>query len=165
MVREGRFRADLFYRLNVFPIKVPALRERREDIPLLVWRSVDEFSQKMGKAIDSIPRKSMELLRRHSRPGNIRELRNLVERAMILSDSPTLRIAMPSSGESEAPPPLTIPEAHPPLTRDEMERRHILEILARTGWRVAGPGGAAEILGLKRTTLEARMKKLGIRRP
>jgi formate hydrogenlyase transcriptional activator len=156
MVQEGRFRADLYYRLNVFPIEAPKLRERREDIPLLAWRFVNEFSQKMGKTIDSIPRRSMELLQQYPWPGNIRELRNVVERAMILSGSPTLKIEIPLSD---------LPEASPPGTLAELERQQILDVLNRTGWRVAGSGGAAEILGLKRTTLEARMKKWGIRRP
>lgn len=156
MVKAGKFRSDLFYRLNVFPIETPALRERREDIPLLVWRFVNEFSEKMGKKIESVARKSMDLLQQYPWPGNIRELRNVVERAMILNDSPTLKIDMPGSA---------LPAAKLPITLAEAERRQILEALNRTGWRVSGKGGAAEILGVKRTTLEARMKKLGIHRP
>jgi PAS domain S-box-containing protein len=161
MVQEGTFRADLFYRLSVFPITVPALRERVEDIPLLVWHFVNEFSQKMGKKIDSIARKSVELMQQYPWPGNIRELRNVVERAMILSDRTTLNIEIPSYSLSESAELAVAP----PATLEEGERRQILEVLGRTGWRVSGRGGAAETLGLKRTTLEARMKKLGIGRP
>lgn len=152
-VRDGRFREDLYYRLNVFPIHVPPLRQRREDIPPLVWLFVKEFGEKMGKRIESIPRKDIEALQRYPWPGNIRELRNVVERAMILSTGITLRIEVPGATNSTTSHSRTLAD---------MERKHILEVLQTTGWRVRGKNGAAGILGLKPTTLEARMSKLGI---
>jgi transcriptional regulator with GAF, ATPase, and Fis domain len=154
--REGKFRKDLFYRLNVFPIVIPPLRERPEDIPLLVEAFVGEFQKRMGKEIETISKKSLESLRSYSWPGNVRELRNVIEHAMILSKSKTLVVAVPKFGPSEAG---TI------RNLEEMERRHIVSVLERTGWRVAGKGGAAEILGVKRSTLHSKMEKLGIRRP
>ncbi len=156
-VQEGKFREDLFYRLNVFPIRLPPLRERREDIPLLVWAFVKEFGRTMGKNIESIPRATLETLKHYDWPGNIRELRNVIERAMIVSHGPTLRVELPApSGKSANGEPAT------DLTLDECQRRHILAVLQKTGWRVSGPHGAAELLGLKPTTLESRMAKLGI---
>ncbi|TWJ18718.1 sigma 54-interacting transcriptional regulator [Geobacter argillaceus] len=154
-VREGRFREDLYYRLNVFPIVVPPLRERREDIPLLVWAMVEEFGKVLGKTIERIPKKNMEAMERYHWPGNIRELRNLVERAMILSSGATLVVDV-QDGSS----PITTQ----PMTIEGMERMHINSVLERTGWRIRGRNGAAEILGLKPTTLNSRMKRLGIRR-
>ncbi|MFI5396840.1 MAG: sigma 54-interacting transcriptional regulator [Candidatus Binatia bacterium] len=156
-VREGRFRQDLYYRLNVFPIVVPPLRERRDDIPLLVWTFVKEFGAGMGKSIETIPRKTMESLQAHPWPGNVRELRNVIERAMILTTGPALHVELAGS---EAP--LSDPGSS---TLEEVDRRHILSVLARTNWRVRGKDGAAEILGLKPTTLGSRMHKIGIRRP
>jgi DNA-binding NtrC family response regulator len=155
-VKEGRFRKDLYYRLNVFPIAIPPLRERREDIPLIVWAFVREFQKRMGREIESIPRKSMEALQSYPWPGNVRELKNVIERAMIVSSGKTLVVQVPKFVSSEA-------EETPNL--EDTERRHILSVLERTGWRVAGKGGAAEILGLNRSTLLSKMKKLGIRRP
>jgi len=155
-VKEGRFRKDLYYRLNVFPIAIPSLRERREDIPLIVWAFVREFQKRMGKEIESIPRKSMDALQSYPWPGNVRELRNVIERAMIVSSGKTLSVQVPKFVSSEI-------EETPIL--EDAERRHILSVLERTGWRVAGKGGAAEILGLNRSTLLSKMKKLGIRRP
>lgn len=155
-LRDGTFREDLYHRLSVFPIRVPPLRERQEDIPLLVWTFVNEFGEKMGKRIDKIPRKTMESLERYAWPGNVRELRNVIERAMILSSAPVLRVEIPSHSDGSSDEDMTL---------DEVERQHILRVLERTGWRVRGAGGAAEILGLKPTTLETRMAKLGIRRP
>jgi PAS domain S-box-containing protein len=157
-VEEERFRPDLFYRLNVFPIRMPALRERREDIPLLVKHFVMKHSAKIGKRIETIPEETMRTLERYDWPGNIRELQNVIERAVILTSGTTfdLRGALPTG---HAPPAR---DGIPTLA--ELERDHVLEVLERTGWRVSGSGGAAEILGLKRTTLEARMKKLGISR-
>jgi len=155
-VREGRFRRDLYYRLSVFPISIPPLRERREDIPLLVWASAAEFSRSMGKSINSISKKTMDMLQSYPWPGNIRELRNVIERAIILSTGPTLQVERLESIDS-------VPSL--PMTLQEVERRHVLQILEMTNWRVSGKMGAAEILGLKPTTLEARMKKLSIRRP
>ncbi|MBF0277404.1 MAG: sigma-54-dependent Fis family transcriptional regulator [SAR324 cluster bacterium] len=154
-VREGRFREDLYYRLNVFPVAVPPLRQRTGDIPLLVWSFVKEFEKSMGKSIERIPKKSMDAMQAYSWPGNIRELRNVIERAMILSREDTLQITLP---RSEVPPPSIS------MTLEEMERQHILEILEQSNWRVRGQNGASEILGLKPSTLESRMQKLGIRR-
>lgn len=155
-VQEGRFRADLYYRLNVFPIVLPPLRDRREDIPLLVRAFVSEMGRSMGKKIETITRKSIDDLQSYDWPGNVRELRSVVEQALILSKGPTLNISLPRT---------KAPTAKKPATLNEVEREHILEVLRRTGWHVRGPRGAAEILGLKPTTLEARMKKLGIKRP
>jgi formate hydrogenlyase transcriptional activator len=156
MVREGKFREDLFYRLNVFPILIPPLRERREDIQLLVWGFVKEFEKSMGKRIDSISSKDMEALQSYSWPGNIRELRNVIERAIILSNSRKLDIPITSIRKSDNPEKDDLAE---------IERQHILSVLERTNWRLTGKGGSAEILGLKRTTLQSMMKKLGILRP
>ncbi len=154
-VKEGRFREDLYYRLNVFPISVPPLRERREDIPLLVWAMVEEFSRNFDKKIERIPRKSMEAMELYHWPGNIRELRNVVERAMILSNGPSLVVDVPD---------ISAAVSAPSLSMAEVERRHIISVLDRTRWRVRGKNGAAEILGLKPTTLDSRMKKLCIKR-
>lgn len=154
-VREGRFREDLYYRLNVFPIAVPPLRERREDIPLLVWSMVEEFGKVFGKTIERIPKKNMEAMEHYHWPGNIRELRNLLERAMILCNGTTLVVDVQDGSTAVAAQPMTI---------EGMERMHINSVLEKTGWRIRGRNGAAEILGLKPTTLNSRMKKLGIRR-
>jgi formate hydrogenlyase transcriptional activator len=159
-VKAGRFRDDLFYRLNVFPIRLPPLRERREDIALLTWAFVKEFGRTMGKAIESIPRATMEALTQYDWPGNIRELRNVIERALIVSNGPTLHVELPR----RATRPSFAAGAAERLTLHEVERRHVLEVLESTGWRVSGRQGAAEILGLKSTTLESRMMKLGIHR-
>jgi transcriptional regulator with GAF, ATPase, and Fis domain len=153
-VREGKFRADLFYRLNVFPIRLPPLRERREDIPLLVWALLRELAPAMGKTIESVPPAVLEALQRYDWPGNVRELRNVIERALIVCPGPVLHAEVPQA----APP------AAEDLTLAAVERRHIRAVLERTGWRVSGRHGAAEILGLKATTLESRMAKLGIKR-
>ena len=155
-VAAGRFRSDLFYRLNVFPISIPPLRERLEDIPPLVWMFVRQNEMKLGNRIDRIPRKHMETLKRYGWPGNARELRNIVEHAMIISRGGILEVHPPDN------PPQAVPSTG---SLEDVDRRHILSVLARTGWRVTGKNGAAEILGLKRTTLQAKMKKLGIRRP
>jgi len=152
-VKEGKFRNDLYYRLNVFPILIPPLRERAEDIPLMVWAFVKEFQKKMGKEIQSIPRKTMEALQSYPWPGNVRELRNVIEHAMILNRHKSLVVSMPGPESFEAEPASRL---------DDVEHRHIMSVLERTGWRVAGKGGAAEVLGLKRTTLYSKMKKLGI---
>jgi transcriptional regulator with GAF, ATPase, and Fis domain len=155
-VREGRFREDLFYRLNVFPIDIPPLRDRAEDIPELVWTFIEEFGQRMGKRVESIPKRAMETIQRYRWPGNVRELRNVIERAMIQAQGDTLSVSLP---ESEIP----LPPSGRTLT--EIQRQHIAEVLEHTDWRVRGPGGASEILGLKPTTLEAKMRKLNIVRP
>jgi len=154
-VKEGRFRKDLFYRLNVFPITIPSLRDRSEDIPALIWSFVKQFEKTMGKRIDSVPKKIMEGLVQYGWPGNIRELRNVVEHAMILSAGKTLAISLPEAAQ-------TMNTAGCSL--EDMERRHIIETLERTGWRLGGKGGAADSLGMKRTTLQSKMKALGISR-
>ncbi len=155
-VAEGRFREDLYYRLNVFPITVPALRERREDIPLLIWTFVEEFSKAMGKTVETIAKSSLQALHQYQWPGNVRELRNVIERAMILTSGPTLKIDLPGVITAAASPRL--------VTLAEAEREHIQRVLQFTQGRIRGAGGAAEILGLKPTTLESRMARLGLRR-
>jgi formate hydrogenlyase transcriptional activator len=155
-VLEGQFRKDLYYRLNVFPISVPPLRDRIGDIPLLIWTLVDELGKNMGKHIDSIPQKTIMALQNYPWPGNVRELRNCIERAMIMTKGSVLTIPIPNISSADTVQNLSI--AH-------VERQHIIDVLEKTGWRIQGQNGAAELLGLKRTTLNARMKKLGIRRP
>jgi transcriptional regulator with GAF, ATPase, and Fis domain len=154
-VKDGKFRRDLFYRLNVFPIVIPPLRERPEDIPLLVRAMVKEFQKRMGKKIESIPRKTLQALQSYSWPGNVRELRNLIEHAMILSKGKTLEVDVPNRAPSEKDGSGNL---------EDLERKHIVAVLEKTGWRIGGQGGAAGVLGLKRTTLQAKMKKLGIKR-
>jgi transcriptional regulator with GAF, ATPase, and Fis domain len=154
-VKDGNFRRDLYYRLNVFPIVIPPLRERPEDIPLLVRAVVKEFQKRMGKEIENIPKRTLQALQSYSWPGNVRELRNLIEHAMILSKGKTLEVKVPNRASSEK-------EATGNL--EDIERKHIAAVLENTDWRIAGYGGAAEVLGLKRTTLQAKMKKLGIKR-
>jgi formate hydrogenlyase transcriptional activator len=155
-IAEGGFREDLFYRMNVFPIRVPPLRDRIEDIPLLVWRFVAEFSKAFGKQIDVIPRENMAALQRCSWPGNIRELRNIVERAMIVATGPRLTIA---------PPTASIAAGKRSIRLIDVETDHIRSVLESTAWRIRGLGGAADRLGLRPTTLETRMAKLGLIRP
>jgi len=152
-IKQGRFREDLYYRLNVFPIRVPPLRDRAEDIPLLVWTFLEELSSRMGKKITQVPRKTMEALQRHSWPGNVRELRNVIEHGAIITPGDTLRLPLLDE---------TAPVAAPPQTLADAEREHILRALERTGWHIKGPKGAAAELGLKPGTLYSRMKKLGI---
>jgi len=155
-IAEGAFREDLYYRLNVFPIHVPPLRDRTQDIPLLLWRFVDEFSKAFGKRIDSIDKESMEALQQYAWPGNIRELRNLVERATIVATSRRLTIPLPQTS--------SLPVRRSSKLAD-VEKEHIRAVLDSTGWRIRGTGGAADRLGLKPTTLETRMAMLGLRRP
>jgi transcriptional regulator with GAF, ATPase, and Fis domain len=160
-IADGRFREDLYYRLSGFPIVIPSLRDRASDIPLLAWTFAKQFGELLGKPVERIPHEVMEALQRYPWPGNVRELRNVIERAIILGDSSTLRLP---------PGPVADHRTHDPLltledTGRSSLRAHILNVLERTGWRIRGPGGAAACLGLKPTTLEARMKKLGIRRP
>ena len=155
-VADGRFREDLYYRLNVFPITAPSLRERREDIPLLVWAFVEEFSKAMGKAVEAIAKSSLRALQQYPWPGNVRELRNTVERAMILASGPNLGI--------DPPGVVAIPVSPHLASLAEVEREHIQRVLESTDGRIRGAGGAAEILGLPPTTLESRMAKLGLRR-
>jgi PAS domain S-box-containing protein len=160
-VREGRFRSDLFYRLNVFPIQLPPLRERAQDIPLLAAYFVKKHAPNLGKKIESIPPAAIEALKAYPWPGNIRELEHVIERAIILSRGPQLELGdwMPRSAGGAGGGDGKI------STLEEAERAHILDVLERVGWKVSGKSGAAELLGLKPTTLEARMKKLNIARP
>jgi transcriptional regulator with GAF, ATPase, and Fis domain len=156
-VRDKMFREDLFYRLNVFPIVVPPLRDRVEDVPALAWEFVDEFSKTFGKPIESISKESMRQLQQYQWPGNVRELRNVIERAMILATGPCLTVSLPESGPVHQSPSRQ--------TLRSLEIDHIRATLDSTNWRVRGHGGAAERLGLKPTTLEGRMAKLGLTRP
>jgi formate hydrogenlyase transcriptional activator len=160
-VERQQFRADLFYRLNVFPIQLPALRQRPEDIPLLVRHFTQQFARRMSKAIETIPSETMEALTRYSWPGNIRELQNLIERAVILSRGPVLQVPIQDLLSGPANPR----ERGTARTMEEAERAHILATLAETGWVLSGRRGAATRLGLNRSTLQFRMKKLGIARP
>jgi formate hydrogenlyase transcriptional activator len=154
-LNDGRFRRDLFYRLNVFPIAIPPLRDRPEDIPLLVRSIVKEFQSKMCKEIESIPKKTMDALESYSWPGNIRELRNLIEHAMILNKGKILIVHMHKHASSKTDTSGNF---------NDMERKLLLTVMEKSHWRIAGHGGAAEALGLKRTTLQAKLKRLGIHR-
>jgi formate hydrogenlyase transcriptional activator len=158
MVRRSEFRADLYYRLNVFPILVPALRDRREDIPALVDHYVERFSRRLGKRVQSIPPATMSAFASYDWPGNIRELQNLIERAVIMANDGVLPNSLPAPGS-----PSVI--AAPPTTLRESERTLILSTLDAVGWVIGGPKGAAAKLGLNRTTLINKMKRLGIARP
>ena len=157
-VRQGRFRQDLFYRLNVFPITVPPLRQRRDDIPLMVGSFMERFSRKLGKSITSIARETMKTLQDYPWPGNVRELESIIERAVILSPGSALQLVDKLTISS---PPIS----YAVRTLEETERNQILKILAETGWRIEGNDGAATILGIHASTLRARMHKLGIARP
>jgi formate hydrogenlyase transcriptional activator len=152
-MRKGRFREDLYYRLNVFPIRVPPLRERAEDIPQLVWAFLKEFSSRVGKKINQVPRRTMEALQRHPWPGNVRELRNVIEHGVIVTTGETLKVPLLEA---------VVPAAESPQTLADNEREHIVKALERSGWRIKGPKGAAASLGLKPSTLYSRMQKLGI---
>ena len=157
-VRKGRFRQDLYYRLNVFPITVPPLRQRKDDIPLLVKVFIARYARKLGKQITSVPKKTMKTLQDYPWPGNIRELESVLERAVILCSGPALQLAD------------TLDISSPPLssairTLEEVERNQIQKILKETRWRIEGREGAAAILGMHPSTLRARMIKLGIVRP
>jgi PAS domain S-box-containing protein len=160
-VEAGRFRRDLFFRLAVFPIRVPPLRERPGDVPLLVWAMIQELGTGMNKAVETIRREDMERLQGYGWPGNVRELRNVVERAMILCGGPTLRIKPPGGATPDGI------EDNGLLSMDEAQRRHILKALEAAGGQIRGSGGAAELLGMKATTLRSRMDRLGLdpRRP
>jgi formate hydrogenlyase transcriptional activator len=160
MVGERRFRADLFYRLNVFPIGLPSLRERPDDIPTLVRHFVDGFAQRMNKRIDVIPEEMLRLLQRHDWPGNIRELQNFIERAVLMTSGPVLSVSMPDV-RRVMPNQRTSETVR---TLAELERTTIAEALRRTNWVIGGNDGAAAQLGLPRTTLIARMKRLGLSR-
>ena len=156
-IEDKSFREDLFYRLNVFPIVIPPLRERAEDIPGLAWQFIDEVSASVGKSIKSVASLSMRQLQRYTWPGNVRELRNVIERAVIMAEGPCLSVAIPH--------PASEPHAMPSTTLKDLETEHIRATLAVTNWRIRGRAGAAERLGLPPTTLEARMARLGIVRP
>jgi formate hydrogenlyase transcriptional activator len=170
----GRFREDLYYRLNVFPINVPPLRERRRDIPLLVQSFIRKENERLKKEIKAVPRETMEALQNYHWPGNIRELQSVVERAAIVTKGPNLQLASDlsrpaaaASTQKEAAP--ATPAEYPPTdgsfgTLEEVERRYILSVLEKTRWRIQGKGSAAEVLGLNPNTLRSRMQKLGIRR-
>jgi len=158
-VAEGRFRADLYYRLNVFPIAIPPLRERLEDVPRLARHFVMIYASRMGKPIETISERVLTKLTSYSWPGNVRELQNVLERAVILSQTSRLELDDPLEAPAAGGGP------NPARTLEEIEREHIVSVLERVGWRVSGEHGAGKILGLKRTTLEARMSKLGITRP
>jgi len=166
IVARGQFRSDLYYRLNVFPILLPALRERREDIPVLVTHFVKLFSLRMGKQVDSIPPEIMTAFQWYSWPGNIRELQNLVERAVILSRDGVLPNPLDKRRTEVMPPTQHRFAACPSsMTLEDSDRALIVEMLEQAGWIVGGPRGAAAKLGLKRTTLLAKMRRLGISRP
>jgi formate hydrogenlyase transcriptional activator len=158
-VAEGRFRADLFYRLNVFPIAIPPLRERLEDVPRLTRHFAMIYASKMGKSIDTIGEQTMRKLMAYRWPGNVRELQNVIERAVIISPKSRLEV------DDSLATTVTDPQTKPARRLEDIEREHIVSVLESVGWRVSGDRGAGRVLGLKRTTLEARMKKLGISRP
>ena len=159
MVKRGEFRIDLYYRLNVFPIAVPALRERRDDIPALVTHFVEKFSRKMGKRIQQVPAETMGALSAYEWPGNIRELQNLIERAVILANDGVLPNPLPPAAAQSR---IAAPSA---ATLKESERALIVRTLDSVGWVIGGSNGAAARLGLHRTTLINKMKRMGISRP
>jgi transcriptional regulator with GAF, ATPase, and Fis domain len=159
MVTRGEFRSDLYYRLNVFPVLLPPLRARREDIHGLVMHFVEKFGRRIGKQVEYIPETTMSALTFYEWPGNIRELQNLIERAVILSDDGVLPNPLPTSGA----PGINVPQAAGTLK--DTERAVILQTLEQVGWVIGGPKGAAHKLGVKRTTLIHKMEKLGIYRP
>ena len=164
-VEAGRFRADLFYRLNVFPLEVPPLRDRREDIPLIARRFAEQVGARLGRSFDGIDRESLERLQRYSWPGNVRELQNVIERAAILSPGPLIRIGESFGVDDAGSPGGSEDPSGGARTLEEMERAHIRGVLESTGWKVEGDGGAARILDLNPSTLRSRMRKLGIVRP
>ena len=162
MVANGQFRNDLYYRLNVFPVVLPPLRERREDIPRLVRHFAQKVARRMGRRIETIPAEAMDVLVQYPWPGNIRELENIIERAVILSPGPALHINLgdlkAAAAQAKVPPGAVV-------TLADADRDHILGVLRETGWLLSGPTGAAARLGMKRSTLQSKMKKLGISRP
>jgi formate hydrogenlyase transcriptional activator len=163
MVNRGEFRSDLYYRLNVFPILLPPLRDRREDIPALVTHFVEVFGRRMGREIEHIPPETMSALSSYPWPGNIRELQNLIERAVILSNNGVLPNSLPAMGTQAVT--VSSAAATTPVTLKDSERTLIQRTLESVGWVIGGPKGAATKLGLKRTTLIHKMQKLGISRP
>jgi formate hydrogenlyase transcriptional activator len=161
LVDEQKFRQDLFYRLNVFPITVPPLRDRREDIPMLVRHFAQQFARRMKKNVETIPSDTIDALMRYDWPGNIRELQNLIERAVILSTGTTLEVPVAALNGRRT---VSVDSSHG-RTLEDADRRHIVAALERANWVIAGPNGAAASLGVKRSTLQFRMRKLGIVRP
>jgi transcriptional regulator with GAF, ATPase, and Fis domain len=157
-IQSHRFRADLYYRLGVVPLRLPTLRERAEDIPLLVGYFAQKYGARLGRPVPSVPSAVLEAWRTYPWPGNVRELENVVERSLVLSEGPHLNL---EGWFSPVRPPAAGAQAR---TLDEVQREHILSVLERTGWKVSGERGAAKLLGMKPTTLEARMKRLGITR-
>jgi formate hydrogenlyase transcriptional activator len=160
LVDAGHFRADLYYRLNVFPIAVPPLRQRPEDIPLLVHHFVRHYARLLHKHIDMIPAEALDALTHYDWPGNVRELQNVIERAVILSPGPALRLALDELPQSRPTGRSPVPVS----TLEEVEREYILRVLRETNGVIGGPQGAATRLGLRRTTLLYRLEKLGISR-
>ena len=158
-IKNHRFRSDLYYRLNVFPIYVPPLRERREDIPLLAYHFLKRYSASMGKSFDGIPSSEMKKLMQYGWPGNIRELEGIIERGTVLSHGPHFRVPELGVAYTDADDPKA------DATLKEIERSHIVKALQQTGWKVRGKGGAAELLDVNYSTLFFRMRKLGIQRP
>ncbi len=156
MVKEGKFREDLYYRLNVFPIVLPPLRERPEDIPALVWHILNEFGKRMGRKIEGVQSSTMKEFQRYPWPGNVRELRNVIERNLILNTGPVFKAELPVSEAKSSDAARRL---------EQVEADYLRNVLQSTKWRVRGKGGAAEIVGLKPTTLESKLKKLSIRRP
>jgi transcriptional regulator with GAF, ATPase, and Fis domain len=165
LIEQGAFRTDLYYRLGVFPIRIPPLRERRDDIPLLVWFFITMLQSRLGKTIETVSSRVMDALTAYDWPGNVRELSNIVERAMILSPGARLELGADFPWGQSATRASTRTRERKSEKLDEVERAHIVSVLKECGWKVRGKGGAAERLGLKRTTLQSRMKKLGIQRP
>ena len=164
LLSKGAFRADLYYRLGVFPIRIPPLRERRDDIPLLVWSFIADLQTRVGKTFETVPARVMDALISYDWPGNVRELRNVVERATILSPGPALDLEGLSPMRHTAISTSVSERGRPDASLEEVEKAHIVRVLLESDWRIRGKDGAAERLGLKRSTLQSRMKKLGIRR-
>ena len=175
-IAAGTFRQDLYYRLNVFPITLPPLRARREDIALLVHYFVDRFSAKIGRKIARVPHETMQRLTAYSWPGNVRELENVIERAVILSPGPDLHVAAemlleaaPAPGAPITPAPIAPSSGNEEpaagsAALEDVERRHIVAVLKQAKWRIDGPQGAAHLLNMNPSTLRSRLKKLGIQR-
>ena len=162
MVSKGEFRADLYYRLKVFPILIPPLRERREDIPPLVWHYVRSYALRMKKTIDTIPPHAMEVFQRYPWPGNVRELQHFMERSVVLTAGRALQAPLKELEEVIRKPKGSVARGSASRTMEEIERESILSALRDAEWVVGGPNGAAARLGLKRTTLASRMERLGI---
>jgi formate hydrogenlyase transcriptional activator len=162
MMKRGEFRRDLYYRLNVFPVRIPPLRERREDIPSLVQYFMRKYARRMGKRVETVPAATMRKLVDWFWPGNVRELQNMIERGVILSKGFVLEIPLTEMEQSVIP---ALGDNNGGATLEAVERDHILQTLRQSGWVVGGPSGAAARLGLNRSTLNARMRKLEIRRP